>query len=721
MSRHFIRRSPARWLPAGRAAAVLLLALVAGLITSSAPAAHASQQTGTARAGHDPAGYRHVCSAPTRHRAACMLLIPVTAQAHPQPAEHPDDAPQGVGYGPDDLQDAYNLAAAAATDGGGETVAIVDAYDDPAIASDLDTYRSAWGLPACDAGCFTKVNQEGQASPLPAGAGSNGWDLEESADVDMVSAICPLCHILLVEADSDHEGDVAAAANTAVALGAKFVSNSYGIPESSNDHNFDSDYNHPGVAITAAAGDDGYGVSFPASSPDVISVGGTNLSQQPGYFPRQWYEEVWGSGSEGTGSGCSSTQPKPAWQTDTGCTNRTDNDVAADANPYSGVAVFDSDSSDPQAVGWAKVGGTSVAAPIIAATYALAGNPAPGTYPASYIYTHTSDLYDVDAGADGTCTPAYLCSGELGYDAPTGWGTPDGTGAFTDFPQWSAWANDAGAPPPGIAHGSTPAVSSWSSDRLDVFVHGADGAIWQRTWDGSSWGTWTDLYGVAVGNPTAVSYEPGQIDLFVVGTDGRIYHKFWDGNVWSGWFSDIQAPPPGIYPGASPAVSSWGPGRLDVVVRGADNAVWHDSNSGYGWSGWEDLGGTVVDNPATTSPAPGQVDVFAVGTNGDIFRDAWGGSSWSGWTDQLSGPPQGGIFGGASVAVSSWGNGRIDMFVHGGNNNLWHTAWNGSSWSAWDNRGGYLESDPAVASWGSNWIDLFAIGTDYKAWHLLAN
>jgi len=355
-----------------------------------------------------------------------MALVRTNVGHHSQASLGPDQAPSGDGYGPSTLQAAYNLPSSTA--GSGETVAVVDAYNDPDITSDLATYRSDWGLPACGSGCFSVVNEEGETSPLPANAGTNGWDVEESLDVDMVSAYCPLCHIILVEASSADTADLGAGVNAAVSLGADFVSNSYGGSESSSDNTYDTDYyNHPGVAVTASAGDDGYGVSYPAASPDVTSVGGTSLSTASN--SRGYTETVWGSssGGEGTGSGCSADSSKPSWQTDTGCSNRTDNDTAADANPNTGLAVYDSYSEG----GWLEVGGTSASSPGIASVFALAGKPASGTYPSSYIYAHTSDLYDITSGANGSCSPAYLCTAEVGYDGPTGWGTPDGVGAFT--------------------------------------------------------------------------------------------------------------------------------------------------------------------------------------------------------------------------------------------------------------------------------------------------
>ena len=334
----------------------------------------------------------------------------------------PNTIPSGVGYGPSQLQSAYNIASAAASQGGSATVAVVDAYDDPTAASDLATYRSAAGLPAAN---FSKVNQNGQTSPLPSTApASDDWTLEESLDLDMVSAICPNCKIVLVEAQDDQGNGLYTAENTAANL-AGYISNSWGGTDSSSDSSMDTYFNHPGKVITASAGDSGYGVIYPATSKYVVSVGGTTLNTASN--SRGWTETVWGSssGGEGTGSGCSTNESKPSWQTDTGCSGRTDNDISADANPSTGLAVYDTTNSNG---GWNEVGGTSASAPMIAAMYALAGNA--GSNPAQDIYQHTGNLYDVTSGADGSCSPSYLCTAATGYDGPTGWGTPNGLAAF---------------------------------------------------------------------------------------------------------------------------------------------------------------------------------------------------------------------------------------------------------------------------------------------------
>jgi subtilase family serine protease len=327
------------------------------------------------------------------------------------------------GYGPSSLLSAYNLPAGG---GSGQTVAIVDAYNDPNAATDLATYRSQYGLPACTvaSGCFKQVSQTGSTTSLP--TANAGWAEEESLDIDMVSAIAPDAHIILVEAKSATTANLGTAVNEAVALGAKFVSNSYGGSESSSDPSYDTKYyNHPGVDITASSGDGGYGVEYPAASQYVTAVGGTSLSTASN--ARGWTESVWSTSStEGAGSGCSAYDAKPSWQKDTGCSKRTVADVSAVADPATGVAVYDNYGGDP---GWEVFGGTSVASPLIASVYADAGVSS-ANYAAAGLYADPSGLWDVTTGSTASCSPAYLCTAEVGYDGPTGLGTPDGLGAF---------------------------------------------------------------------------------------------------------------------------------------------------------------------------------------------------------------------------------------------------------------------------------------------------
>ncbi len=359
--------------------------------------------------------HAHVCPGVALGFARCHSLILVDAAGNPLATS----APTG-GYFPADLQAAYALPSSTA--GSGQTVGIVDAYDDPNAESDLTNYRAYFNLPARTTanGCFHKVNQNGGTSYPRA---NTGWAEEISLDLDMASAICPNCHILLVEATSNSLANLGTAVNEAAALGATVISNSYGGGEYSGETNDEvTYYRHAGIAVTASSGDGGFGVEFPAASQYVTAVGGTSLARAGN--ARGWTETVW----SGAGSGCSAYIPKPSsWQLDTGCSMRTVSDVAADADPNTGVAVYDTYRVHPS--GWLVFGGTSVASPITASVYALAGNTSSITY-GSYPYSHTSSLFDVTSGSNGSCGGTYLCTGEVGYDGPTGNGTPNGTGAF---------------------------------------------------------------------------------------------------------------------------------------------------------------------------------------------------------------------------------------------------------------------------------------------------
>ena len=330
------------------------------------------------------------------------------------------------GYGPADLQSAYALTSDSANYGGGETVAIVDAYNDPYAANDLNAYRKQFNIPPCSTGCFTQVSQTG-SNTLP--KNSSSWSEEISLDLDMVSAICPNCNILLVEANSASITDLATAAAYA-AKNANVVSNSYGANEFSGETYYDQFYSHQGVVFTASAGDSGYGVEYPAASPNVTAVGGTTLT---GSQSSTWTQTVW----SGTGSGCSAYEPIPAWQPPTTslCNGRTVADTAAVADPNTGVAVYDS-FHEP---GWMVFGGTSVASPLVASIYALAGNTS--SVNAQNLYLDSAKLNHVIYGSNSSGCTNYLCNAQdsvtykyngssITYNGPTGVGTPIGTAGF---------------------------------------------------------------------------------------------------------------------------------------------------------------------------------------------------------------------------------------------------------------------------------------------------
>jgi hypothetical protein len=450
-------------------AIVTPIALIAGGVLAATPAAvlaasPAAASVTTPAATSTQADWVFSCGkAFIPGKQKCLVIKNKAAHPTAQTVS-PGAIPSGEGYGPSQFQSAYNLTAASASDGSGTTVAVVDAYNDPTAASDLATYRSAAGLPALTSGQFTQYNQEGETSPLPATApADDDWTLEESLDVDMVSAICPLCKIDLVEANNDSGTGLYVAEETAATtLGAKYISNSWGGSESSSDLTYDSEYfGVSGVVYTASAGDSAYsgGVIYPATSPHVVGVGGTTLNTSSN--SRGWTESVWETSStEGTGSGCSSNEPQPAWQASLSvitavCSHRVDNDVAADADPNTGAAVYDTTNGNG---GWNEVGGTSESSPMIAAVFALAGNNGNGgDNAADSIYTHTGNLYDVTTGSNGSCGSSILCTAKTGYDGPTGWGTPDG---LTAFQSTSSTGNTVTVTNPGSQTGTVGTAAS---------------------------------------------------------------------------------------------------------------------------------------------------------------------------------------------------------------------------------------------------------------------
>ena len=471
-------------------------------------------------------GVRSVCGAPAPGHVSCLALELVPRTATARARTHPlgtrtaqaisaGSAAQGAyGLGPQQLRNAY-FPGEEPKAPASQTIALVDAYNDLGAEVDLKVYDEEFSLPVCSAGngCFEQVNQNGEKGklPFPSSVGerhqaellcedvnapesereaacyaveeADGWSLEMSLDIEMAHAVCQNCHIALLEAEDSEGASLEAAEDTAArsrgdgGVGASEVSNSWGGKEPASDSEA---FNHPGVVVTAASGDCGYlgweaskeecrsGVGYPASSPHVVSVGGTSL-MMTGAGGQAWgTESVWG----GSGGGCSVNFPAQAWQSGVsdwsavGCgtgseSRRASNDVAADANPYTGVAVYDSvpylapgepprDGSPP---GWTPLGGTSVASPLVASVFALAGGSHGVAYPAQTLYSHLGSglVHDITEGGNGECEGFYgdgcsgsmvplspedcgsgalICNASAGYDGPSGVGTPDGVGAF---------------------------------------------------------------------------------------------------------------------------------------------------------------------------------------------------------------------------------------------------------------------------------------------------
>jgi subtilase family serine protease len=378
---------------------------------------------------------RAVCPGPVAEGfARCHAHVILDAHGLPANSSTPP------GYGPAQFHGAYALPAAPPASAPAQTIAIVDAYNDPSIRNDLTTYDKTFGipdLPTCGStvttSCFAKVNQSGAASPLP--STNSGWALEIALDVETAHEICQSCKVVLVEASSSSAASLDAAEDTAAKLAATQISNSWGTEsEYSGETAENFHFDHPGIAITVASGDKGYErFGFPAASPEVVDAGGTTLRVSQSGSGYAWAgEETW----SGSGSGCSLYFSAQSWQEAaagfslTGCgQGRGVADVAADANPNTGAAVYDTTKYQGRS-GWFEVGGTSLASPLIAGVYALAGNAASVPYPASLPYGNPTAVHDVTEGASTGSCGTTACTAGPGYDGPTGLGTPNGIGGF---------------------------------------------------------------------------------------------------------------------------------------------------------------------------------------------------------------------------------------------------------------------------------------------------
>lgn len=387
--------------------------MLAGLTTGIASADAAPSPQGQAHGRH-PVRACHAVLA--RGEANCHAMVMVDSKG----AAPYSSTPPSTALTAKQLQDAYKLTGLTS---GGRTVAIVDAYGYSSLERDLATYRTQMGLPACTTanGCLHVIDQNGGTN-LP--RMDVGWAQEQALDVDAVSAACPDCKITVVQAASNSFADLGAAVVTAAAQpGVVAISNSYGGGDA-DDATYGTYYDHPGIAVTASTGDNGYqGGSYPADSSFVTAVGGTSLAQAGN--SRGWSESVW----DGAGSGCSTYNAAlPAAATyDTGCAKRAMADVAAAADPsYGGLAVYYP--TNRRSSTWGQFGGTSEAAPIIASVYALSGNT--GGYANAIPYSHPGALFDVTNGSNGACPTTQWCNARTGWDGPTGLGTPNGAGAF---------------------------------------------------------------------------------------------------------------------------------------------------------------------------------------------------------------------------------------------------------------------------------------------------
>ena len=366
------------------------------LLLLAAPLALAAVATGA----NGNAAAQAVCPAPPADAAHCHVLVVTDAHGNPNATSSP------TGLSPTQIKSAYGFPTSS-TAGSGQTIAIVDAYDDPTAESDLSVFSSQFGLSPCTtaSGCFQKVNQRGGTSYPRKDA---GWALEISLDIQWAHAIAPGAKILLVEASSNSFTNLLAAEDYAKTH-AQYVSNSWGGSESSGEASYDSHFVQSGVSFFVSAGDAGLPAEYPSASPNVISVGGTTLTFNSNGTLAS--ETGWSSG----GGGCSAYETATSAQaafSQYGQVNcggkRATPDVSLDADPASGVSVYDSTSYQGQK-GWFKVGGTSASSPMWAARSADAG----AVVDASYVYGTNITFRDITSGNNGApCLTGYdLCTG----------------------------------------------------------------------------------------------------------------------------------------------------------------------------------------------------------------------------------------------------------------------------------------------------------------------
>jgi N-acetylneuraminic acid mutarotase len=658
----------------------VVLATLVSLCFGNADAAHAAAATAPSTSTSTPAATTKEIKppscdtpqAPPKPGAFASVhcdAVPLTDSAGDVAVRPEDSGPPTTSLGPPQLQSAYDLPDA----GAGETVAIVDAYGYSAAEADLGVFRSYYGLPACTTanGCFTKVDENGGTDYPPDDA---GWSIETALDLDAVSSACPKCNILLVEADSDDVEDLGQGVDTAASMGAVAISNSYGGDEESDESSLDAYYDHPGVAVTVSAGDSGYGVSYPAVSPYVTSVGGTALTADSS-SPRGWSESVWNDEDGATGSGCSLYEPQPAFQKglDTDCPDgRADNDIAADASPATGLGIYNSYAL----AGWSQYGGTSLASPLVAAMYALAGKPTPGTYPVNYAYADTSALNDVTSGNDGDCGDV-LCQAGAGWDGPTGLGTPDGVSALSGGPvgQVVGTVTDSGS---GAALSGATVTATDSSGDTYTATSGTNGTY--------------DLYAPA-GSYTVATMDYGYTTKTVTGVavtaNASVTENFAITAVpretVSGYITDGSG-------------HNW-PMRAKITVSGyPDGAIYSSPYTGYysvslpsgtdytlqatsadlpgylGQTTTVDVGSKAVrqdiqldvDSASCTAPGYALQDEGAsesfTGWQGTTTQDGWSitdnvgnGETWNFSNQEGLAPPQGGDTDFASVSSEYWG------------------------------------------------------------------
>jgi hypothetical protein len=634
-----------------------------------------------------------------------------------------------VGYTPAQIRHAYGfdqiiLGNGAAGDGSGQTIGIVDAYDDPTLASDLHAFDQKFGLPDP---VLTKVNQSGGTqSPVA----DPGWAVEISLDVEWAHAMAPAAQILLVEANSNSWSDLLTAVDyVRNQAGVSVVSMSWGGPEfsgeTSDDSHFTTPVGHAGVTFVASAGDFG-AVSYPAASPNVVAVGGTTLPiDSAGNYVS---ETAW----SGSGGGVSVYETEPACQQGIQKTGmRTSPDVAYDADLSTGFAIYDSYSFG-SATPWVQAGGNGAGqwSALLAianedrAVRGLGTLDGPSqTLP--LLYSLPSSDYHLPGynTVTGLGTPKAnqivgLSWSSLGgvvqaitaINLPGGGQEVFGIGGdnavwtrtqITPGGSWSSWTSLGGWV-------SAIAVGTNSNGALEVFAIGSDHALWTitQTTPGGSWGRWTSLGGW-VSAITVAANSNSTLEVFAIGGDNAVWSitQATPGGPWSswtslgGWVSAIT-------------VAANSDGSLEVFTIGSDHALWTRTQNGPSgpFGSWSSLGGWVSAITVGTN-SNGTLEVFGIGSDNAVWTrtQITPGGSWSSWTS----------LGGwvSAISVTTLPDGSLEVFVIGSDHAVWtiRETGPGGPWDGWMSLGGYVTA-LAVTPKQASPLEVFAIGSDNALW-----
>ena len=634
-----------------------------------------------------------------------------------------------TGLPPKAITTAYGFPT---TGGAGKTIAIVDAYDDPTIASNLNTFSNQYGLPPCTTtnGCFTKVNQTG-GTTFP--RATSGWGLEISLDVEWAHALAPSAHILLVEATSNSDTNLFVAV-TYASQHAQYVSMSWGGTEYTGEATFDADFTAaPSVSFFAASGDSGRRVVYPSASPDVISVGGTTLTVTKTTYAWKG-ESAWVKG----GGGCSVFEPASAAQQafpsydQPGATcggYRSTPDVALDGNPSTGVSVYDTEQLSTGLQRWLKVGGTSASAVLWAARSAVAG----AHVTATYVYGDNIPYYEV-VTAGQQCGSGYnFCSGVGSWNQSHG--SLGATLSFSASPQTLttgqvsvADAVDLSAPAPATGGLSVSLSTSSSGGGFSTSPAGPFAPTLSVSVPAGATASGTFYYrDTKAGRPVVTASAPNvspvtQTDTINVGPLARITVSPTTLNLTEGANQSLTATAVDQYtnpiPGFDPTWTATAGRGTFSQAQGANTTFTASSAVGTGAVTATQSGVhatvpvtvTELSQPAAIVNSSTWMDVFYDNPSGNLMNAWW--QSTNGWHNQVLAT---GMVGSPAAIVNSstW----MDVFYDSSSGDLMNEWW--QSTSGWHNQvlaTGMVGSPTAVTRTATT-MDVFYQSTSGQLMH----